>query len=171
MNKRKQSNRQMLYPEGNVSRLGVYISSSGSLFYGSHQGDNHATNRVSVDNVWIDDDGFICALIERRKSEATQKREKDPNAVALGRKGGQAGGHARAAMLSPERRSEIAKKAAETRWSKKRILPMALFFGKPQYRWYCARCKFENKYGFLAAIPPKTVKCQACGIEHCVVYE
>lgn len=40
---------------------------------------------------------------------------KDPAAVALGRKGGKS----RASNMSPERRAEIAKKAAEKRWSKK----------------------------------------------------
>jgi hypothetical protein len=44
---------------------------------------------------------------------------KNPAAVALGRKGGKKGGRARAEALSPERRSEIAKKAAEARWGKK----------------------------------------------------
>jgi hypothetical protein len=43
---------------------------------------------------------------------------KDRAAVELGRKGGEKGGQARAAKLTPERRSEIAKKAAETRWAK-----------------------------------------------------
>ena len=37
-------------------------------------------------------------------------------AVALGRLGGLKGGKARAAKLSAEKRSEIAKKAAEARW-------------------------------------------------------
>lgn len=41
---------------------------------------------------------------------------KDPAAVALGRKGGLIGGKARAAKLTPEQRSEIAKKAAAARW-------------------------------------------------------
>ena len=41
---------------------------------------------------------------------------KDPAAVSLGRRGGLKGGKARAAQLSPERRSEIAKLAAEARW-------------------------------------------------------
>jgi len=41
---------------------------------------------------------------------------KNPAAVALGRLGGQKGGKARAAKLSAERRSEIAKKAAAARW-------------------------------------------------------
>lgn len=40
-------------------------------------------------------------------------------ASALGRLGGLKGGKARAENLSAERRSEIAKKAAEKRWSKK----------------------------------------------------
>lgn len=43
---------------------------------------------------------------------------KDPAAVALGRKGGLKGGKARAASLTAEQRSEIAKKAANARWYK-----------------------------------------------------
>jgi hypothetical protein len=39
---------------------------------------------------------------------------KDPAAKALGKRGGAA----RAAKLTPERRAEIAKKAAEKRWIK-----------------------------------------------------
>ena len=42
--------------------------------------------------------------------------EKNSAAVALGRLGGKKGGDARAAKLSPERRSAIAKKAAAARW-------------------------------------------------------
>ena len=45
---------------------------------------------------------------------------KNPAAVELGRKGGLIGGRARAAKLTPEQRSEIAKKAAETRWAARR---------------------------------------------------
>ena len=43
---------------------------------------------------------------------------KNPAAVALGRLGGLKGGKARAANLTSERRTEIAKKAAQARWSK-----------------------------------------------------
>ena len=42
---------------------------------------------------------------------------KDAAAVELGRKGGLKGGRARAEKLTPEQRSEIAKKAAAARWS------------------------------------------------------
>ena len=45
--------------------------------------------------------------------------KKNPAAVALGRLGGKKGGPARAEKLSPERRSEIAQKAAEARWGDK----------------------------------------------------
>jgi hypothetical protein len=45
---------------------------------------------------------------------------KDPAAVALGRKGGLKGGKARAAKMTPEQRSEAAKKAAAARWNKRR---------------------------------------------------
>jgi hypothetical protein len=41
---------------------------------------------------------------------------KDPAAVSLGRRGGLKGGRARAAKLTPEERSEIARKAAAARW-------------------------------------------------------
>jgi hypothetical protein len=41
---------------------------------------------------------------------------KNPHAVALGRLGGQKGGKARAAKLSPKRRKEIAQLAAQKRW-------------------------------------------------------
>ena len=44
---------------------------------------------------------------------------KNPAAVALGRLGGLKGGKARAAKLSPERRTEIARKAAMVRWTTK----------------------------------------------------
>src|SRR5437899_3618667 len=39
--------------------------------------------------------------------------------AALGRKGGLAGGPARAAALTPARRAEIARRAARARWSKR----------------------------------------------------
>jgi len=41
---------------------------------------------------------------------------KDPAAVELGRRGGLKGGRARAEKLTPEQRSEIARKAAAARW-------------------------------------------------------
>jgi hypothetical protein len=43
---------------------------------------------------------------------------KNPAAVALGRLGGAKGGRARAAKLSPAKRTAIAKKAARKRWGK-----------------------------------------------------
>ena len=46
----------------------------------------------------------------------TKPRQKNPAAVALGRLGGKRGGAARASSLSPERRREIAQRAAAARW-------------------------------------------------------
>ena len=43
-----------------------------------------------------------------------EEQGKDPAAVALGKKGGAA----RAAKTTPERRAEIAKKAAAKRWTR-----------------------------------------------------
>ncbi len=50
--------------------------------------------------------------IERRKMGGAS-----PDRAAIGRKGGLKGGKARAAALTPEQRSEIAKKAAAARWA------------------------------------------------------
>lgn len=46
--------------------------------------------------------------------------EKNPAAVALGRLGGLKGGKARAEKLSPSRRKQIAKRAANARWAKRK---------------------------------------------------
>jgi hypothetical protein len=45
-----------------------------------------------------------------------EEQGKDPAAVSLGRRGGLKGGKARAESMTPERRAEIAKQAAEARW-------------------------------------------------------
>lgn len=46
------------------------------------------------------------------EAEDTAEPKKDPAAAAMGKKGGKA----RAEKMSPERRAEIARKAAEARW-------------------------------------------------------
>ena len=53
------------------------------------------------------------------QDKPSTKKTKNPAAVALGRLGGLKGGNARARKLTPERRSEIAKKAAQARYGKK----------------------------------------------------
>ena len=45
---------------------------------------------------------------------------KDPNAVALGRKGGLKGGKARAAKLTKKQLSDIGKAGANARWNKEK---------------------------------------------------
>jgi len=54
----------------------------------------------------------------QRKDEPVPEREKDPAAVALGRKGGLKGGKARAEKMTAEERSAAAKKAVAARWAK-----------------------------------------------------
>ena len=46
------------------------------------------------------------------------QKKKNPYAVALGRKGGLKGGHARAANMTAEERSESARNAVLARWAK-----------------------------------------------------
>lgn len=62
---------------------------------------------------------FITDNVTEDKSikETEPAKEKNPAAVALGRLGGLKGGKARAKKLSPERRKEIAQKAAMARWN------------------------------------------------------
>jgi len=56
---------------------------------------------------------------QREVRKATPERErKAAHAAELGRIGGLKGGEARANALSPERRKEIAQRAAATRWRK-----------------------------------------------------
>ena len=58
------------------------------------------------------------AIGEAEPEPAPKGPEKNPAAVALGKLGGAKGGRARAAKLSPEERSAIAKRAAAARWGK-----------------------------------------------------
>jgi hypothetical protein len=51
-----------------------------------------------------------------RQPKASPK--KNPAAVMLGRLGGLKGGYARAAKMTPEERSESARKAVQARWEK-----------------------------------------------------
>jgi hypothetical protein len=58
-------------------------------------------------------------VVQMATGQAEKPAEKNPAAVSLGRLGGLKGGKARATKLTPERRAEIAKKAAEKRWQSK----------------------------------------------------
>ena len=66
----------------------------------------------------------IAAFVVRATTEEIPEEKstdnKNPNAVALGKLGGAKGGLVRASKLSTERKTEIARKAAETRWGKKK---------------------------------------------------
>ena len=57
----------------------------------------------------------VMKIATGEEPETRADEGKDQAAVSLGRKGGKA----RAENMSPERRAEIAKKAAAKRWSKK----------------------------------------------------
>ena len=65
---------------------------------------------------------LAASIVDQATSEEPETEEKgdgkNPAAVALGRLGGKKGGPARAKKLTPEQRSEIAKKAAAARWNK-----------------------------------------------------
>jgi hypothetical protein len=62
---------------------------------------------------------FLESIGEAPRTEPPVAKKKNPAAVALGRLGGLKGGAARAAALSPRKRSQIAAKAAAKRWGKK----------------------------------------------------
>ncbi len=59
----------------------------------------------------------IVDLSTGEEAETDPYKGKNPAAVELGRLGGKKGGKARAESMTPERRKEIAKKAAAKRWS------------------------------------------------------
>jgi len=58
-------------------------------------------------------------LAARLVKQATEPQPTESPAQRSGRKGGLKGGKARAAKLSAEQRTEIAKKAASARWGKR----------------------------------------------------
>lgn len=61
---------------------------------------------------------LIVDIATGEAEDAPEDTGKDPAAVALGRKGGLKGGKARAAGMTPQERSEAAKRAARARWKK-----------------------------------------------------
>jgi hypothetical protein len=63
-----------------------------------------------------DENTIAAQIVELTTGEPA--KEKNPAAVALGRLGGLKGGKARAEKLSAQKRKEIARKAAKTRWGK-----------------------------------------------------
>jgi hypothetical protein len=73
---------------------------------------------------WLDPDksealSGITRLVREASHQPDEPADgKNPAAVALGRKGGLKGGKARAAKLTPEQRSEAARRAATARWSR-----------------------------------------------------
>ena len=62
--------------------------------------------------------GVLDQIVARHDPEASREQGKNPAAVALGKRGGTKGGHARAKSLSAQKRKTIAKKAARSRWNK-----------------------------------------------------
>ena len=59
------------------------------------------------------------AIVDESTGQAKAEPDtRNPHAVALGSLGGKKGGPARAKKLTPEQRREIARRAAQARWSK-----------------------------------------------------
>ena len=74
-------------------------------------------NRLSKSKMPKDTNELAAFIVEQATdAQSTGPPEKNPAAVVLGRLGGKKGGLARAAKLTAAKRSEIAKKAALTRW-------------------------------------------------------
>lgn len=65
---------------------------------------------------------MAAAIVEQATSDEPEPdadQGKNPAAVTLGRLGGKKGGRARAERLTPEERSEIARRAAQARWDRR----------------------------------------------------
>jgi hypothetical protein len=69
--------------------------------------------------IMLESTGQVPKFDPRAEPEKPIDETKNPHAVALGRLGGLKGGDARAAKLTPKKRSQIAAKAAKARWGKK----------------------------------------------------
>ena len=67
----------------------------------------------------LDQNQLAASIVQAATGGVPRPHRKNPAAVALGRRGGLKGGKARAAALSPAKRSAIAKKAAAARWKSK----------------------------------------------------
>jgi hypothetical protein len=87
--------------------------------------------------------------------------EKNPHAVALGRRGGLVGGPlggvARARVLSPERRREIARRAAEVRWgaAARPALPLPVAVARLLKTYDTARLRWEeptDRWAIVSAV-------------------
>jgi len=63
----------------------------------------------------LDARGFVCCT--NRAADVVLHEQMERAKAKVAARGREAGGHARAAKLSPQRRSEIARKAAQARWS------------------------------------------------------
>jgi hypothetical protein len=61
---------------------------------------------------------LIVDIATGEAEDADPDEGKDPAAVELGRRGGLKGGKARMAALTPQQRSELARRAAAARWNK-----------------------------------------------------
>jgi hypothetical protein len=63
-------------------------------------------------------DANACAVMVAKIATGEIEDKKRDAGVEANRKGGLKGGKARAASMTPERRAEVAKKAASARWKK-----------------------------------------------------
>jgi hypothetical protein len=84
---------------------------------------NASVKRPGKKPAALDVNQFAALMLELATGEPVgpppkEEPAKDPNAVALGRKGGLKGGPARAKAMTKKQRSEAAKKAAKARWGK-----------------------------------------------------
>ena len=64
--------------------------------------------------------GKLIVDIATGEVEDRIENNRDPHAIERGRKGGLKGGSSRADRLDPQRRREIAQKAASARWARRR---------------------------------------------------
>lgn len=88
------------------------------LAAGPRQARN-STLKATGDLQLLKHNGLLCGGLLWHQSGMANKR-KNPAAVALGRRGGLKGGNARARKLSAKRRREIARKAVNTRWARRK---------------------------------------------------
>jgi hypothetical protein len=77
---------------------------------------SRASKRTLLDEL-EETNSLAARIVAQTARLAEPAKKKNPAAVALGKLGASKGGKARAKNLSPEKRKEIARKAAQMRWT------------------------------------------------------
>ena len=99
----------------------THATSVGFTHFVDYSAQFHNNGRMAKTRNKLDFNQIARRIVDQATSDAPTEppaKEKDPAAVARGRKGGLKGGKTRAAKLTADQRKASAKKAIKARWDK-----------------------------------------------------